>query len=69
MITYEIQELTPQGWKRFMNWWGMKKGYATGAFRMLVGFSMDRSFRLIGTDGEVIEQKRAPGVPEVSSGS
>ena len=69
MKHYEIQEMTDGKWKRFLYWYGMKKGYATGAFRMLVGFSTTGiRYRLISSDGEVIEEKQSASVPKINYG-
>jgi hypothetical protein len=67
MAHCEIQIKKDGKWDRFMNWWGMKKGYGTGAFRMLVGFSTGERYRLIDSAGIVLEEKQAPSTPTTNN--
>jgi len=65
MLQYEIQVQVQENgkWSRFLHWWGMRRGYAEGAFRMLVGFSTGKRYRLIASDDTVIDEQQAPSTP------
>lgn len=49
----EQENIDTGEWKVFMHWYGMQKGYATGAFRMLSSFyNSNEKFRLVAYNHE-----------------
>jgi hypothetical protein len=57
MKTYKIEVYGIKGWKTLEVWWGMRKSYADGAWRMLKGMygGIETKFRMVDSEGEILD--------------